>query len=177
LMGAWVKTSGDPQAKIKATLNIKRSGVLVANSAIEFKVSATSVKRAVLNEDIAALSDSKNIKLTLMGKGASSALVLNDITEELIDVASSYAVILDLKNSDGTSKRIASQTLTREQLKNSNSLLAISALINNVQTAELALKAGNTIAYTVNILRTSANLNVPKAKSIKVSKTGVIKIK
>lgn len=177
-LGAWVKATVDPQAKIKATLNVKRSGVVVAGSAIEFKVAATSVKRALLNGDISIISDLNNIDVTLSGEGPDSVLIVNDLTDELADVASQYELTLELQNSDDSSVKSGTQVLTREQLKNSMMRIDIAALINSAQDEKVELKSGDSITYSLSVVRTGTATSLLKGKAVNLSvPQGIIVIK
>lgn len=73
-LGAVVNAALDSNAKIKATLKVKRSGLLIANNEIAFETSVNFEKRSLIKDDVASLSDAKLIGGQVIGKDRKSVV-------------------------------------------------------------------------------------------------------
>lgn len=163
-LGALVTAVADPQAKIKATLAVKRSGIIVAGNEIRFESSATYEKRTAQASDVATISTAKSISTTLSGSGANSAIVIDDAASAFADIKTTYQIYLDLVVG-GASKPLNEKTFTSDQVKAMNGAVKMSDIIG----ASKHLKAGNKISYTMVVKRTSTS-NVLAGKTIKFEK-------
>ena len=104
--------------------------------------------------------------------------IVNDLTDELADVASQYELTLELQNSDDSSVKSGTQVLTREQLKNSMMRIDIAALINSAQDEKVELKSGDSITYSLSVVRTGTATSLLKGKGGNLSvPQGIIVIK
>lgn len=170
LLGAVVNTALDPQAKIKATLKVKRSGSMIKNGELSFETSTTFEKRSLQKDDVASLSDSKKLTISFSGQGINTAIVLNDQTAEFSDVSTTYDIYIDVKTSAGP-KPINMKTFKREQIKQSGMAVVITDVIGKSTTATNALKAGQTLIYTV-VAKRTGSASFIKGKTVKVEKNG-----
>ena len=171
VLGAVLNTALDAQAKIKVVLKVQRSGALIQDGQISFETSATvSEKRSLSKETLASLSDKKLLTISFSGKGLSTAVTLNDLTAEFSDVSTSYDIYIDVKTSSGP-KAINMKTFKREDIKQKNMTVAITDVIGKSTTAQNALKAGQTLIYTIVAKRTGTS-SLIKGKTIKVEKNG-----
>ncbi|MEQ1721714.1 MAG: hypothetical protein ABL930_00970 [Pseudobdellovibrio sp.] len=170
--GALLTSVRDPQAKIKATISVKRAGVIVAGSEISFETSAAFEKRSVQSTDLINLADSKNVVVTLADRGINSALNIEDAANVFADVSTTYQIFLDLKIG-GASKPLNEKTFTSEQVKAAGGTIKMADIIGYDLVIQNSLKAGNQIAFSVIVRRTSAS-SVFAGKTVKTQKTGTV---
>jgi hypothetical protein len=168
-LGALMNTPLDSQAKIKATLKVKRSGVQIAGSEIYFESTVNFEKRSLQKEDLAGLALSKNVTASLLGQGLDSALVITDLTPEFSDVASEYTIYLDLWTGK-TSKPLNMKVVTRESLKALGSI-KLADIIQSPAAIQLALQKGQKVSFDL-IAKRIGSSNLLAGKAVKASASG-----
>lgn len=127
--------------------NYTIAGQTVSGGTIQVVLAATP-KSLLSEQDLASLSDFKNLMIGLDGAGVESELVINDLTNEYSDVTTEYAIYLDLKTASGN-KPLNMRSFTRDQLKIKSGHLRMADVIQNPAAIQEALIPGNTIIYSV----------------------------
>ena len=168
-LGAVVKASLDSQAKIKATLKVKRTGILISGSEITFETSVNFEKRSLVKEDVAALSDANLVSGVFVGAGVETLFQLVDQTPEFTDVATSYEIFLTLKTTSGGDAPLKTTVITREALKLQGMTFKIADLFKNASEAQKGMQTGRVIKFTIHAKRKGAATSALAGKTVQAS--------
>jgi hypothetical protein len=171
-LGAVVNAALDSNAKIKATLKVKRSGLLIANNEIAFETSVNFEKRSLIKDDVASLSDAKLIGGQVIGNGADSSFQLIDQTAEFSDLASSYDIFLTLKTADGGNQALKTTTITREALKQQGMAIKLATVFKDAASAQKSLTAGRVIKFSIHAKRKGLASGILAGKTVTVETSG-----
>lgn len=171
-LGAVVTAALDSNSKIKATLKVKRSGVLIANNEITFETAVNFEKRALIKGDVASLSDAKLVNGQVVGQGLESSFQLVDQTAEFSDVESSYDIFLTLKTADGGNQALKTTSITREALKQQGMLVKLSTVFKDTASAQKALVAGRVIKFSIHAKRKGIAGGILAGKSVQADVSG-----
>jgi len=171
-LGAVVTAALDSNAKIKATLKVKRSGVLIANNEITFETAVNFEKRSLIKDDVASLSDAKLVNGQVVGQGLESSFQLIDQTAEFSDVETSYDIFLTLKTTDGGNLPLKTTSISREALKQQGMLLKLSTVFKDAASAQKALTAGRVIKFSIHAKRKGTAGGILAGKSAEADMSG-----
>lgn len=171
-LGAVVKTALDSQAKIKATLKVKRAGLLIAGGEITFEASVNFEKRPLIKDDLAALSDAKLISGQVIGQGIDSSFQLIDQTSEFSDVETSYDIFLTLKTADGGNQALKTTSISREALKQQGMALKLASVFKDAASAQKNLTAGRVIKFSIHAKRKGIAGGILAGKTVKADASG-----
>ncbi len=175
-LGGIVNAALDPQAKIKATLKVKRSGLLVAGSEINFETAVNFEKRAVLQIELTSLSDDKLVAGKFVGKGIDTAFLLTDKTPEFNDVTTTYEVLVTLKTIAGGEATLKTTTVTRDVLKQQGMSFKIADLFTTPAFAQKGLQPGREFTFTLHARRKGTDASALAGKTVRASATGRVTI-
>ncbi len=168
-LGAVVKAALDSQAKIKATLKVTRSGILISGSQINFETSVNFEKRSLMKEDVAALSDAKLVSGVFNGAGVETTFQLIDQTPEFTDVATSYEIFLTLKTTSGGDAPLKTTVISREALKQQGMSFRIADLFKSASEAQKGMQSGRVIKFTIHAKRKGTAGSALGGKTVQAS--------
>ncbi len=171
-LGAVVNAALDSNAKIKATLKVKRSGILIANNEMAFETAVNFEKRALIKDDVASLSDAKLIGGQVIGNGAESSFQLIDQTAEFSDLVSSYDIFLTLKTADGGNQALKTTSISREALKQQGMAIKLATVFKDVASAQKSLTAGRVIKFSIHAKRKGVASGLLTGKTVTVEISG-----
>lgn len=171
-LGAVVTAALDSNTKIKATLKVKRAGLLIANNEIAFETSVNFEKRALVKDDLASLSDVNLVGGQVIGQGIESSFQLIDQTAEFSDVQTSYDIFLTLKTADGGNQALKTTTITREALKQQGMAIKLSTVFKDAASAQKALVAGRVIKFSIHTKRKGVAGGILAGKTAKADVSG-----
>lgn len=171
-LGAVVNAALDSQAKIKATLKVKRSGILIAGNEIAFETSVNFEKRPLIKDDVAGLSDAKLIGGQVIGQGFDSSFQLIDQTAEFSDLETSYDIFLTLKTADGGNQALKTTSISRETLKQQGMALKLATVFKDAAAAQKGLVAGRVIKFSIHAKRKGISGGILAGKSVTAEMSG-----
>lgn len=166
-LGAVVQATLDSNTKIKATLKVKRSGLLISNNEITFETAVNFEKRSLMKDDVASLSDVKLVAGQVIGQGLESSFQLIDQTAEFSDVETSYDIFLTLKTADGGNQALKTTSISREALKQQGMAIKLSTVFKDAAAAQKGLVAGRVIKFSIHTKRKGLKDSIIAGKTVK----------
>lgn len=171
-LGAVVNAALDSQSKIKATLKVNRSGILIAGNEITFETSVNFEKRALIKDDVASLSDVKLVSGQVIGQGLDSSFQLIDQTAEFTDLVTNYDIFLTLKTADGGNQPLKTTSISREALKQQGMAIKLATVFKDAASAQKNLTAGRVIKFSIHARRKGVVGGILAGKTVKADVSG-----